>query len=66
MDFIKGLPKSGGKHVILVVVDRLSKYIYFLYLSHPYTTLDVAKLFLDNVYKLHGMPSTNTSDRDLI
>ena len=35
MDFITGLPKSEGKSVIMVVVDRLTKYSYFLhYLIH--------------------------------
>lgn len=33
-------------------------------LAHPYTTKLVAQVFLDNVYKLHGLPETVTSDRD--
>lgn len=54
MDFIRGLPKSHGKDVILVVVDRISKSSHFMALSHPFTVVQVAQSYLDNVFKLHG------------
>ncbi|CAM8891409.1 unnamed protein product [Rhodiola kirilowii] len=66
MDFIEGLPPSLNKHCILVVIDRLSKNVHFLALSHPYTTIDVAQVYMDNIFKLHGMPQSIISDRDPI
>ncbi|KAL6312566.1 hypothetical protein AAG906_005983 [Vitis piasezkii] len=66
MDFIEGLPKSNGKTTIFVVVDRLTKYGHFMLLPHPYTAKMVAQLFLDSVYKLHGLPHSITCDRDPI
>jgi hypothetical protein len=63
---VEGLPKSKGKDVILVVVDRLTKYAHFLPLSHPYNAQQVAKLFMDNVFRLHGPPKIIVNDRDTI
>jgi hypothetical protein len=64
MDFIVGLPKLGNKSVIMVVVDRLSKYAHFCALQHPFIATTVAQLFMDNIFKLHGMPNSIVSNRD--
>jgi len=64
MDFITGLPKSGNKSVIMVVVDRLSKYAHLCALQHPFIASTVAQIFMDQVFKLHGMPHSIVYDRD--
>lgn len=66
MDFIEGLPKSRSYNCIMVVVDKFSKYAHFLPLAHPFTALEVAKVFMLNIYKLHGLPLVIISDRDKI
>ena len=66
MDFIEGLPMSKGCSVIFVVVDRLSKYSHFIPMAHPYTAITVARIFMDNVFKLHGIPNNIVSDRDAV
>lgn len=66
MDFIEGLAKSRGKDTIMVVVDRYSKYAHFLTLAHHFTAVKLASLFLDRVYKLHGLPSSIVSDKDKV
>ena len=66
MNFVEGLPKSQSKDVVLVVVERLTKFVHFVPLSHPYTTAKVATLYLHYVFKLHGMPASIVSDKDLV
>lgn len=66
LDFIEGLPKSGGYDVILVIVDKFSKYAHFLPLKHPYTALTVATAFMKEIFRLHGLPLAIISDRDRI
>lgn len=66
LDFVEGLPNSHGYDCILVVVDLFSKYSHFIALKHPFIALSVAKQFMLNIYKLHGLPNAIVSDRDKI
>lgn len=66
MDFIEGMPKSNGRDVIVVVIDRFTKYAHFIPLSHPYSVHSVAQAFIDNIFKLHGFQLAIMSDRDRI
>jgi hypothetical protein len=66
MDFITGLPKSEGTSVIMVIVDRLTKYAHFCALYHPFKDSTVSIAFMEIVQKLHGIPKIIVSDRDPI
>jgi hypothetical protein len=66
MDFITWLPKSEGKSVIMVIVDRLTKYTHFYALSHPFKASTVSTAFMETVQKIHGSPKIIVSDIDPI
>jgi hypothetical protein len=50
----------------LVVVDKFSRYAHFVTLAHPFTALQVATTYLNNIFKLHGLPNVMISDRDKV
>nr|GEU49397.1 hypothetical protein [Tanacetum cinerariifolium] len=66
MDFITGPSPSKGLTVILVVVDRFSKYAHFVALLTNFNAHMVVEMFKDIVVKHHGIPKTIVSDRDPI
>ncbi len=63
MDFIEGLPLSEGHDMILVVVFRLTKMALFIPTFKTATSIDLARLFLRNVFSKHGIPQDIISDR---
>jgi len=62
-DFITKLPLAQGYDSILVVVDRLTKMAHFIPTTEKMTAGGLARLFRDNIWKLHGLPESIISDR---
>lgn len=56
----------GGVNVIMMVVDRLSKYVYFITLKHPFSVKYVANIFIEKVVRKHRIPKSIITDRDKI
>ena len=49
--------------MILVVVDRLTKMVYFIPITERTSAEGLTRLFRDNVWKLYGLPKSIISDR---
>jgi transposase InsO family protein len=65
MDFITQLPRTEGGHdAVLVVVDKLTKMVHFVATKTTATAEQTATLFVDHVWKLHGVPRKVVTDRD--
>ena len=57
------LPVVAGKDVILVVCNRLSKITHFVVTTEGMPAKGLARLFRDNMWKLHRLPESVVSDR---
>jgi len=64
VDFITKLPLAQGYDTILVVVDQLTKIVHFIPTTEKMTAEGLAKLFRDNMWKLHSLPKSIISDRE--
>jgi hypothetical protein len=65
MDFITVLPKSTKQNnAIMVVVDKLSKYSHLVLVKSTCKAIDIANIFMKNIFRLHGIPKEIVSDRD--
>jgi len=62
-DFITKLPLVQRYDSILVVVDRLIKMVYFIFTTEKTLAEGLARLFRDNIWKLHGLPESIILDK---
>ena len=63
IDFVVELPSSFGHNAVMTVVDSVSKRVHFIPTHTMVTAEGVARLFLHQVWKLHGLPKCVVSDR---
>jgi len=63
VNFITKLPMSKGHDLILVVCDRFSKMSHFVATTEKTMAEGLARLFRNNVWKLHRLPESVISDR---
>ena len=65
MDFVSGLPKTvKGNDSIWVIVDRLTKSAHFLPMKINHSMQKLAEMYIEEIVRLHGIPSSIVSDRD--
>ena len=64
-DFITKLPLAQGYDSILVVVDRLIRIAYFISTTEKTTAGRLARLFRNNIWKLHGLSESIILDKGL-
>ncbi|XP_052732478.1 uncharacterized protein LOC128196266 [Vigna angularis] len=65
MDFVTHLPRTVRNHdSIWVIVDRLTKSAHFLAINLKMSMTNLAKLYIKEIVRLHGVPSSIVSDRD--
>lgn len=64
MDFVLGLPKTSKGDSIWVIVDILTKSAHFLLMKINYSLQKLCEMYIDEIVRLHGIPSSILFDRD--
>jgi hypothetical protein len=66
LDFITGLPKTQKQNdSIMVVIDKLSKSAHFIPVKSTFKAINIAEIFMKEIFRLHGIPKMVISDRDV-
>ena len=64
MDFVLGLYRTRKlRDSFWVIVDRMTKSTHFIHVKSTYWTDDFAKMYIDEIVRLHGIPLSIISDR---
>ena len=65
MDFVRALPKTvKGFYSIWVIVDRLTKSAHFVLIKTGMSVARLEEVYIEQIVRLHGIPSSLMSDRD--
>jgi len=57
MDFVVGLPRTQRQHdSIWVIIDKMTKSTHFIPVKVSFSAKDYAKLYINEIVKLHGVP----------
>ena len=65
MDFVTHLPRTPRRHdAVWVIVDRLMKSVHFLAVRMTFTLKEFCRLYIKEIFRLHGVPISIVSDRD--
>ena len=63
-DLVTDLPESNGFTAIIVFVDKLTKMVHLAGCKKEVTAMEYSQIFVDNIFRLHGLPEVIISDRD--
>jgi hypothetical protein len=70
VDFVGPVPESkdrdGVYNSIIVIIDLLTGMVHLVPSRNNYTSRQIAELIFEHVYKLHGLPKSIVSDRDVL
>jgi hypothetical protein len=66
LDFITGFPKNQKQNdSIMVVIDKISKFAHFIPLRSTFKAINIAEIFMKEMFRLHCIPKMWISDRDV-
>lgn len=66
VDFVVKLPLSQGFDLVMVVVDHFTKAAHMIPARESWKADDMARAFIDTIFKMHGLPDTIVSDRGTV